>query len=350
MPTTLKSLVVFGDSMSDLGRKRSSGFGRMGRLLGAMRVNEIGRFSDRKNWADFVWEWAGGRSMVERDKDTTNANTALHLSINRESNTDSGFGRPFHFAVYAEGGAMGASDRSGTGLGTFKDQVGWYLADLVTMQRGGAILDIDPALYIIFFGLNDLVTNKRPPLTMNVVVHEMVTLANKIRLTRPNCHFMFLTLPAPSSAVRYKDKVGSLEVGLLDQGVGVFNAEFKKKIVTEAVLPNAGVLDLGAKLAGIDADLPGFGFIREAQAKGTTIDYGTTVGPLELPSASYATTSDAAHPTEAMYKVMAKFIARGIIARELELGSLSRSFHTRSEPRARPRPTGIIPRLSPPPH
>ncbi len=52
--TKVRNLIIFGDSMTDIGIKKGSVYGVLGRALREMRVNEIGRFSDRKNWTDFL--------------------------------------------------------------------------------------------------------------------------------------------------------------------------------------------------------------------------------------------------------------------------------------------------------
>lgn len=56
MTAKIDRLVVFGDSMSDIGNKRVTGTGKFARMLGMMRTNEVGRFSDNRNWTDFLWE------------------------------------------------------------------------------------------------------------------------------------------------------------------------------------------------------------------------------------------------------------------------------------------------------
>ncbi|GAB2507570.1 hypothetical protein [Nocardia heshunensis] len=61
MPIPIQNLVVLGDSLSDIGIKRESPAGMFARALGKMRTNEVGRYSDGKNWTDFVVEWIGGQ-------------------------------------------------------------------------------------------------------------------------------------------------------------------------------------------------------------------------------------------------------------------------------------------------
>ncbi|WP_280395831.1 hypothetical protein, partial [Nocardia brasiliensis] len=75
MPTAVQNLIVLGDSLSDVGNKREAPTGLFARALKAMRTNEIGRFSDGKNWTDFLVEWTGADPLVRGDKDATDSAT-----------------------------------------------------------------------------------------------------------------------------------------------------------------------------------------------------------------------------------------------------------------------------------
>ncbi len=194
MPIEVKNLIIFGDSMSDIGNKREQGMGIVARGLGLMRTNAVGRFSDTRNWTDLLWEWAGGSRLVWKDQETSLENTVVHRTLTVDSNQDSGFGRPFYYCNYAEGGAMGASDRSATGLGTFKDQLLRYIAQRDKFPLKG------PTLHILWFGLNDLVTNARPPDKMDGVVDEMGAIMKGINMKygMQDEHFLVVNLPSPA--------------------------------------------------------------------------------------------------------------------------------------------------------
>ncbi|WP_432020670.1 hypothetical protein [Streptomyces sp. 1222.5] len=60
----ISNVVIFGDSMSDIGRKWNTPWGKIGIWSRQMLVNETGRFSDGKNWADFLIQWATGYSLL----------------------------------------------------------------------------------------------------------------------------------------------------------------------------------------------------------------------------------------------------------------------------------------------
>ncbi|WP_280456366.1 hypothetical protein, partial [Nocardia brasiliensis] len=71
---------MLGDSLSDVGNKREAPTGLFARALKAMRTNEIGRFSDGKNWTDFLVEWTGADPQVRGAKDATERATQPHRS------------------------------------------------------------------------------------------------------------------------------------------------------------------------------------------------------------------------------------------------------------------------------
>ena len=168
--TTIRNLIIFGDSMSDIGNKRVQAMGGIARLLSLMRVNEVGRYSDGRNWTDYIWEWATGNRLIAVDKETSLAATACHRSLSKDSaNGSEVLSSPVHYANYAEGGAMGASDRAGAGLGYYKDQVLRYIEERKKYPIPGN------TLHIIWFGLNDLITNGRDPAKMDYVADEIGT-------------------------------------------------------------------------------------------------------------------------------------------------------------------------------
>jgi phospholipase/lecithinase/hemolysin len=315
----IDNLIIFGDSMSDIGNKRVSNFGIIARALGLMRTNEIGRYSDSRNWTDFLWEWAGARSMVGANAQVTNENTLVHRSLTNDSSQDSGFGRPINYCNYAEGGAMGADDQSKIGLGTYKEQVLRYLKERnVFPLRGNT-------LHILWFGLNDLVTNNRNPDTMYNVVD---ALGNGMRCidmhhSTSGEYFIVVNLPSPVGAVRMIKKNDLAAVAKLDKGSRLFNEQLNGLI--EGHYYNeperVSLVDI-AKLSDAMGDHPEkFRLIDSAQPHGVSVCY-----PGKAPSvyANHVATSDNAHPTEAVYKVLAKEIVR-VLLEKYDLGSLRSS-------------------------
>ena len=104
MPLRMHTVVVFGDSLSDIGKKWKTKSGKMARLENPMFVGPTGRFSDCRNWTDFIFEEASGPSMIV---DTAKGTM---LSVGHTSFTKARVERvpdPFQYANYAEGGACG---------------------------------------------------------------------------------------------------------------------------------------------------------------------------------------------------------------------------------------------------
>ncbi|RYZ42167.1 MAG: hypothetical protein EOO71_09040 [Myxococcaceae bacterium] len=323
----IDNLIIFGDSMSDIGNKGDTGLGMFANAVGLMQVNALGRFSDGKNWTDFLWEWAGGISMFRAADPFGPASSAkaqsleatlVHRSLTVDSNQDSGFNRPITYVNYAEGGAMGASDRPSTGLGTFRDQVARFHQELRARPLVGT------TMFIVWFGLNDLVTNKRPPGTMQQVVLEMFKLMNDLNtLAGGKAHFMLINLPDPADAARYaKEKTAPLVWGFT-KGALLFN-----KVLAEFAAMGSGktllLVDMFTTLKTLNAELAKHNLVGGAQPGVVPINY-PHVGPLVATPPTPVATSDKAHPTEAVYRLMARHIARTFVTR-YELGTLSKNI------------------------
>jgi phospholipase/lecithinase/hemolysin len=315
MTTKVDRLVVFGDSMSDIGNKRETGMGRIARLIGAMRTNAVGRFSDSKNWTDFIWEWAGGATLLDTDAATSRQLTEKHRTLNQFSR----YGTPpscgFSYANYSEGGAMGASDRFGVGLGTFKDQQQAFLGHLNMHRTAGN------SLFLIWFGLNDLVTNGRDKEKMKAVAVEMCTLCEAILKRDPNSYFIFGNIPNPQGAVRYMGKELTEEVRGFQTGSFEFGYELARQV---SIFPDgrASLLDVYTPMEHVNENLQAYGIKKGAQPHGIPVHYGkrTSYSSDDF----FATTSDEAHPTEAVYKLLGQIWADEIKKR-FELGRLSES-------------------------
>ncbi|MBJ6765957.1 hypothetical protein JGU66_34825 [Myxococcaceae bacterium JPH2] len=449
MPRThIKNLIIFGDSMSDIGTKAQSGMGGFAEFFGLMQVNELGRFSDGRNWTDFLWEWAGGVSMfrpaqvrfVIPDEPPpkpappptsplieSQAATVVHRSLTVDSDQDSGrgltnpsdpfsgSGRAFTYVNYAEGGAMGASDRSKIGCGTFRDQINRFTTQVRAHPLHGE------TLFIIWFGLNDLVTNNRDPDTMHKVVDEMFRHMRTLRvLAGGAAHFVLVNLPDPSDAVRFAALARTDPKKVrYTSGATVFNAYLAAAVAmghapdepseTRLTIRLVDMFNILKAVTSSPARMAENHIQPGAQPNLPPLRY-PTVGPLPFypplppppggmfrippppsssspavppslssappprpsggfrphppsgppPSSSSSSsssssrmtlprvppisgpppptpiaTSDLAHPTEAVYRVMARYIARNIAAR-FELGSLTRHYECRGvavEPR-----------------
>lgn len=314
MPTRIDRLIIFGDSMSDIGNKRVTKMGKFARALGAMRTNAVGRFSDRKNWTDFLWEWAGGASMIDKDADHSNELTEHHRTLGKNSRWGTPAAAGFSYCNYAEGGAMGASDKFGIGLGTFKEQYHRYKEQRKKQLTAGN------TLYIVWFGLNDLVTNGRNKEKMSPVAAEIRLICEKIQKLNPvGAHFLFANLPNPQGAVRFMDKEFGDEVCGLQYGAFEFNHALAREI--NVIQPNgrASLVDMYTPIEEINGNLDAYGLKKGAQPKGIKVKY-SKMDSFDNNS-FWTTTSDKAHPTETVYKYIAKIISTGIL-QHYDLGTL----------------------------
>ncbi|MEW2354573.1 hypothetical protein [Spirillospora sp. NPDC029432] len=196
----IKNIVVFGDSMSDIGNKWTWPTGELGRLLnqlgiGGMRVNETGRFSDGRNWTDFLVQWATGESLMWGNRDLAIRKSTDHRTLTMFSSLEvSSWDMPpqvkpptgpnttlddllayiqegrkqetrqrlpeVKYVNYAMGGSIAANDWAPKfgALTYLRSQVEDYLAQRASLSRP---LEGD-TLHVIWIGLNDFVTALRP--------------------------------------------------------------------------------------------------------------------------------------------------------------------------------------------
>ncbi|MET9485540.1 SGNH/GDSL hydrolase family protein [Nocardia sp. NPDC006630] len=377
MPTAIQNLIVLGDSLSDIGIKREAPSGMFARAAGMMRTNEVGRYSDGKNWADFLVEWMGGESLIREDRNRTEEATAPHRTLSDSSavlGTHTGNLAPVRYANYAEGGAIAASDwkpKAGA-LGYLKDQVAAYIkARRALMAPTKAVMAgtaqdqfTGPTLHIIWIGLNDLITAERPvpdnlsgrvdkPGTgVGPLIEEIYQLVNSIPNSFPtnpgNEHFILIDLPSPLVSVRFQDKAadkGDAAVEKAVKNVAKFN-DALGYLATHWPPPGPGPHD------GPGATPGNISLVRMSDWMQVVADGATTFqltplaqehGPvpyLGMRDATPAalrralTTSDLAHPTQAVYELIARQITDVLVA-NYTLGKLNRQ----SWPEKRPFPT-----------
>lgn len=310
--TKIDNLIIFGDSLSDIGNKRSTVEGVFARMFGLMRTNDVGRFSDSKNWTDFIWEWSGGTSMFQKNASTTRKITELHLSLNNKIKNNT----PFSYANYAEGGAMGASDRSKVGLGTFKEQKELFLKDAKKLN-----INDQTNVFLIWFGLNDLVTNGRNENKMGPVADEICDSCDQLLKEFPNSYFFVANIPNPQTAVRYVGKTEEKDVIAFNDGALQFSVALAERINNQ---PHVHLVDIRTATDDIDENIEKYGLVKASQPKGAKVRYDG-----EKADKRYSTTSDKAHPTEAIYRLMANVWATKIVEilelQNLALGDLAKS-------------------------
>ena len=214
-PLRMDTVVVFGDSLSDIGKKWTTKSGRAARLGNEMYVSPTGRFSDCRNWTDFMFEAATGMTMVVDSASSTYANSEKHMSFTKQSEVPGAF----QYVNYAEGGACGDTPASkGPFLGTCKDQVDAFVSHCRTSR-----LPLGNTLFIIWFGANDLYTAGRKAVEMSQVAQQLATTQrNRLAAWVKNwnqatigvdgtCKFIFVDLCRPLTAVRYTKRLSDAE-------------------------------------------------------------------------------------------------------------------------------------------
>ena len=273
MALQIHTVIVFGDSLSDIGKKWTTGIGLFGRLAQQIRVNATGRFSDCRNWTDHMFEEATGRTMISgTDNETvkisgkfTSYNQDSIVGINaaqtwpgQEPSRDEALGpdqapplnesaadrlnraeadfvkskaakaKPkdsrkrggvlevLQYANYAEGGACGRKPTGGHRfvLGTFRDQVDAFEKDRKSSKR-----PLGNTLFIVWFGGNDVYTVNRDPNDMPAVAVEIAT-TQRQRLVEifgkhkgsgsRECKFIFADLARPLTMARYQNRLSGL--------------------------------------------------------------------------------------------------------------------------------------------
>ena len=176
----INHVIIFGDSLSDIGRKAKTIMGRAAVRMKAMTINMTNRFSDCKNWTDFMFEDASGSSLIkENHSDTIKASAAFHrLKANWVLGPDAKL--RFRYANYAMGGAVGGRIKTllpGLGITSFAEQVKEFKEDYAKLsltEKAGAKF-----LFIVMFGSNDIYTDK-----IKTISAQTPQIANKIMI---NC-------------------------------------------------------------------------------------------------------------------------------------------------------------------
>ncbi|MEU9187349.1 hypothetical protein AB0D14_22970 [Streptomyces sp. NPDC048484] len=191
----IKNVVILGDSMSDIGNKWIWPSGQVGRLFGRMRVNETGRFSDGKNWTDFLVEWSTGEALMWGNSDLTIRKSTDYRTLSNYSvlDVDPGDKPPqmkswrslddclkqlnqektqstkpvnlperIKYVNYAMGGCIATRDwtiapKFGA-LSYLRGQVEDYIGQRKALDTQFA----GPTLHVVWIGLNDFVTAERP--------------------------------------------------------------------------------------------------------------------------------------------------------------------------------------------
>jgi len=355
----IRNVVVFGDSLSDIGIKWKTKMGKIAKATGQMTVNPTGRFSDCRNWADHMYEAATGQSLVKGSPQLTITGSKAKQSLKAGElcfgTTDDTW---FRYANYAEGGACGGIPRGAVmkmALGQFKDQVKQFRKDYASTvnemrKRHGLDITSEPqynrTLFLVWFGANDLYTAGAP-------AHAMPAVAEKVANKRRNelaaitgnasARFIFMNLATPAASVRYLKQLESGEISLqelnnLATGANAYNARLK-----QVALGNGdGYVDVASVVSPENTVkmITTLGLTEGAQAPGTAnvhvssnvYDHQTSSG-----AARFLTTSDDAHPTDRLYLEAWKKIREMIELQGYSFGNVGPRTRDRSVSFVRPR-------------
>jgi phospholipase/lecithinase/hemolysin len=359
MPTALQNLIIFGDSLSDIGIKRETPTGMFARAAGAMRTNEIGRYSDGRNWTDFLIEWTGAEPLVMIDAKTTEDVTALHRSLTNLSflsgTQATGTRDPrLHYANYAEGGAVAASDWTpmAGALGYLKDEFAAYI------KARQALVDkfSGETMHIVWIGLNDIVTAKRsegnePGTGITPIVAEIKSLIDSIGNAFPGSrdrdHFMLVDLPSPTISVRFMNQMADdkrKDVDRFEKNTVRFN-ELLEFIATQwprtdqdvkkgpgAKKDNISLVQMYKWLKHVADNAEAYQVTELAQPPGIPVLYGhKNTDSIARAIRRCLTTSDLAHPTEAVYELIARKIVDDLLVK-YTLGKLDRGSWPAQQP------------------
>jgi hypothetical protein len=167
--TVVDHVIVFGDSLSDIGRKWGQAMGGIAARLGdddvrgtqMLSVNATGRFSDSKNWTDYMFEDSSGKSLISASSGDSIRASKEHHRLSSKWISPTG-GHRFRYANYAVGGAVGWEEKSfqkWVGLTRFSDQVNEFEKDFAALSLESGVPH--RFLFIVMFGANDIYTDEK---------------------------------------------------------------------------------------------------------------------------------------------------------------------------------------------
>ncbi|MEV7808391.1 hypothetical protein AB0O28_36125 [Microbispora sp. NPDC088329] len=419
----IKNLVILGDSMSDIGNKWLWPTGELGRLSRAMRVNETGRFSDGKNWTDFVVEWSTGETLMWGNRDlaiskSTNYRTLSGYSVLGVESWDRPVQPkpPLDLDEYLQ---MLENERKAKGKGKEKEDEEEEKKEkppeikYVNYAMGGSIVTTDwapkfgaltylrgqvedhitqremlgksfggPTMHVIWIGLNDFVTALRPdydPAKTKSVpgtheyeswlswsttypndlvkgvgvfpavaeIQSLVELINtepgdkgrKPSVARRNDnHFILIDLPSVYNAIRFMEGLG--DPTFISQAQSIEPVIRRYNDMLESLVdkwpdgpaaPKQGQVHLVRMSAWMDyvsANLGVWKLSKKAQEKGVRPFYNPGLhpepaqDPVPADMRRRITTSDLAHPTEAVYAIIARYFVSRLLQEGYTLGRL----------------------------
>jgi phospholipase/lecithinase/hemolysin len=344
---------VFGDSLSDIGIMAKTGMGKFAKGIGQMTVNPTGRYSDCRNWTDHMFEMATGVSLVKGDAKTTMAASKKHQSFGPLSLWNGTPDKWFRYANYAMGGACGDIPNALSkriALSTMKDEVKSFKNDF----GKNAVVD-EQFLFIVWFGANDLYTAGLPANRMGAVAEKIARKrrAEIVALMGPNtARFMFVNLGMPLAAARYQEvyerrlqKSAAARARLMTAQRSKHDLEVLNRFDKTRKMVNnfeSGALLFNNTLRNIaegngDTYVDMASIIARESVSGLLDQLGLVEGVQEEGSSKYfvsakdydsrdasmlVSTSDKAHPTDRVYRLMWEKMRETLWERQFTFGNL----------------------------
>ncbi len=246
MPKQISRIVILGDSISDIGNMHDRSVGRFA------TINKHGRFSDGRNWVDFLWEHVSSTTMFRTDEPAeTCRRSREHLRLSAGSSSSS----RLELVNYSEGGAVGMSGSANVAgtMNRFKEQkvlshledlIAKYVSDLQDPSVSGRVPAAE-VLHIVWIGINDLITIKREPGEMAEVARTIVKQTRAL-LSRPELrgsHCIFLDLPDLGSSPKFV-KSDKAKLQRIAEGTRIFNETLREEVVEAAFDDIRAVIEL----------------------------------------------------------------------------------------------------------
>ncbi len=213
-----KVVLIFGDSLSDIGRMDRSALGRFLNTTGL--AGELtgtgGRFSSGPNWTDYMIEETSGFSVLGDSRTTTNTTSDPHRSLSTNSyiNVPPQGAQSYYYANYAKGGACVSGYGGGfTGrmiLDDFAAQVKMFKKDLAKFRTSlpprddfDPMKDLDFVIFV-WFGANDVYTcNKSTQAVFATADRYKYILDDLCAFLEPyKKRLVMMNLPQPSAAAK----------------------------------------------------------------------------------------------------------------------------------------------------
>ncbi|MGY4967403.1 SGNH/GDSL hydrolase family protein [Streptomyces sp. 900105245] len=370
--STVQNLIILGDSLSDIGTEVKTRVGRFAEAFNLMTLNEVNRFSDGRNWADFLLEWAGN-PLVDKDRDASLSKTSPHLRLGANSTLQTSSEFPARYANYAQGGAVAASDYKGISkenmLGHLAGQVDRYIEDRKSLtQEDKNAFEFGHTVHIIWIGMNDIITvgrDQSPPKTtwgpsgitlgggepepgqgMRALVNAIGEQINKIDSEFPASRnrYLVINLPGPTITNRWHDELSVSKEEkaqtFSDEAVR-YNALLKKLVLnsksnslaqearlqSEDLRNRVTLVDMYDWMSTLYDSVKDFNFIDAKQKEKLPVRYGPeedydpgAQNDEKTTQRRCFTTTDGLHPTEAVYEFIAWKILDDLLLNNLTLG------------------------------